>query len=93
MPGAMRDGSLFVPVPSLPAVRTAPYLVVTGGNDNLRRCVRIHLGYIDVSYIKAKSLAMNRWLHLGPGKSSVGGVEESARLPTRPHILIVACVT
>jgi hypothetical protein len=61
--------------------------VVTGGNYNLRWAV-----HINVSYIKTKFLAFHGRLHLHPSYSTIGGVEERARLPARPYIVIVACV-
>ena len=61
--------------------------MVTGGNYNLRWAA-----HINMSYIKTELLAFNGRLHLRPSYSTIGGVEERARLPARPYIVVVACV-
>lgn len=79
-------------LPGLPAVRTAPDFVVTGGNYDLRWTPHIVAVHINVSYVGAKSLGFDGRLHLRPSYAAVSRVEERARLPAGPDILAATCV-
>src|SRR4029077_20051740 len=87
--------------PGLSAVGAAPDFVVTGGKQNLHRtaCIvaqfiafRFSAPQLNVSYVRAQLPGFDGRLYLHPGYTTVGGVEECARLPACPYILVVTRV-